>query len=94
VKGADDGPFGSRCLVGRSVLAAQQPISNGGLHMLKVNQCKWFGLFVCIAALTAASVPAAAQQQKPNILFIMGDDIGWMQPSISESQFSSEKVHI
>ncbi|WP_043159155.1 arylsulfatase [Bradyrhizobium sp. Ai1a-2] len=29
-----------------------------------------------------ASVPAAAQQQKPNILFIMGDDIGWMQPSI------------
>ncbi len=28
--------------------------------------------------------PAAAQAtpQKPNILFIMGDDIGWMQPSI------------
>src|SRR5262245_53684951 len=22
------------------------------------------------------------QQQKPNIIFIMGDDIGWMQPSI------------
>jgi arylsulfatase A-like enzyme len=31
----------------------------------------------------AASAPAAAQQQqKPNIVFIMGDDIGWMQPSI------------
>jgi arylsulfatase len=31
-----------------------------------------------------ANTPAAAQQQqqKPNILFIMGDDIGWMQPSI------------
>src|SRR5690349_20217902 len=33
------------------------------------------------------STPVAAQQQqqqqqKPNILFIMGDDIGWMQPSI------------
>jgi len=29
------------------------------------------------------SPPANAQQgQKPNILFIMGDDIGWMQPSI------------
>ena len=30
------------------------------------------------------STPATAQQpaQKPNILFIMGDDIGWMQPSI------------
>jgi arylsulfatase A-like enzyme len=28
--------------------------------------------------------PAAAQEEtkKPNILFIMGDDIGWMQPSI------------
>jgi arylsulfatase len=25
---------------------------------------------------------AQAQSQKPNILFIMGDDIGWMQPSI------------
>ena len=31
-----------------------------------------------------ASTPAAAQQpaQKPNIIFIMGDDIGWMQPGI------------
>src|SRR5439155_5408478 len=25
---------------------------------------------------------AQAPAQKPNILFIMGDDIGWMQPSI------------
>src|SRR5215468_7280458 len=33
-------------------------------------------------AVTAAMTPAAAQQQKPNILFIMGDDIGIMQPSI------------
>jgi hypothetical protein len=33
-------------------------------------------------AVVAASSQAAAQQQKPNILFIMGDDIGWMQPSI------------
>src|SRR5450631_3509608 len=31
----------------------------------------------------ASAAPAAAQTtQKPNILFIMGDDIGWMQPSI------------
>ena len=36
-----------------------------------------------LAAVMVASTPAAAQQQqKPNILFIMGDDIGWMQPSI------------
>ena len=33
-------------------------------------------------AVVAASSQAPAQQQKPNILFIMGDDIGWMQPSI------------
>jgi len=44
---------------------------------------------LCLALLTfmtaglAVMPPAAAQQQqKPNILFIMGDDIGWMQPSI------------
>jgi hypothetical protein len=29
------------------------------------------------AVMTAA--PAVAQEKKPNILFIMGDDIGWMQ---------------
>ena len=37
----------------------------------------WLGLLASIAAITAANMPAAAQQQqKPNILFIMGDDIG------------------
>src|SRR6476646_2893214 len=30
----------------------------------------------------ATPAPAAAQETKPNILFIMGNDIGWMQPSI------------
>jgi arylsulfatase A-like enzyme len=35
-----------------------------------------------VIAVTMAIPPASAQQQKPNILFIMGDDIGWMQPSI------------
>ena len=29
-----------------------------------------------------APAPQQQAQQKPNILFIMGDDIGWMQPSI------------
>ena len=38
------------------------------------------GLLTAFAAAMVASAPAAAQQQqKPNILFIMGDDIGWMQ---------------
>jgi hypothetical protein len=30
----------------------------------------------------AASQESGGDPQKPNILFIMGDDIGWMQPSI------------
>jgi arylsulfatase A-like enzyme len=34
-----------------------------------------------LALLLGAGGPASAQQ-KPNILFIMGDDIGWMQPSV------------
>ena len=40
-------------------------------------------LLVSGIALAALSLPAIAQAPaKPNILFIMGDDIGWMQPSI------------
>ena len=36
-----------------------------------------------MATLLAAALPAQASvQSKPNILFVMGDDIGWMQPSI------------
>ena len=42
-------------------------------------------LFAALAAVgLIAATPAIAQApaKKPNILFIMGDDIGWMQPSI------------
>ena len=40
----------------------------------------WLGIMAVLAATTLASVPVAAQQsQRPNILFIMGDDIGLMQ---------------
>jgi arylsulfatase A-like enzyme len=50
---------------------------------MRVAKYIWLGLLASIAAITAASMPAAAQQQqKPNIVFIMGDDIGIMQPSI------------
>src|SRR6516165_4010445 len=50
---------------------------------MRITRTILLGLLASFAALTAASAPAAAQQQqKPNILFIMGDDIGWMQPSI------------
>src|SRR5213596_1589255 len=37
-------------------------------------------LLIATAALFSAVAPAQAQDKKPNILFIMGDDIGWMQP--------------
>ena len=50
---------------------------------MKIAWKLWLGLLALFAVMVAASVPAAAQQpQKPNILFIMGDDIGIMQPSI------------
>jgi len=44
-----------------------------------------FRILLCASAVAALSaIPAGAQApaKKPNILFIMGDDIGWMQPSI------------
>ena len=38
----------------------------------------WTSLLAVLAAITMAGAPATAQQQqKPNILFIMGDDVGW-----------------
>ncbi len=47
--------------------------------MMKV----WIGILTFVVTLIAACMPASAQlPQKPNILFIMGDDIGIMQPSI------------
>jgi len=51
---------------------------------MKITRNIWLGLLAGSVAVAATILPAAAQQppQKPNILFIMGDDIGWMQPSI------------
>jgi arylsulfatase A-like enzyme len=40
------------------------------------------GALAAFAVLQAESAKAQAGARKPNILFIMGDDIGWMQPSI------------
>lgn len=40
------------------------------------------GATALVSAAMAAPAVAQAPQRKPNILFIMGDDIGWMQPSI------------
>src|SRR5512144_1777773 len=38
-------------------------------------------VFAIGLAVVGSAAPAFAQEKKPNILFIMGDDIGWMQPS-------------
>ena len=43
---------------------------------------KGLPLFIATAAFFSAVATGQAQDKKPNILFIMGDDIGWMQPSI------------
>ena len=57
-----------------------------GLTVLSASAA--LGLTSCATAQPAASGGATAQPmaaggggQKPNILFIMSDDIGWMQPS-------------
>jgi arylsulfatase A-like enzyme len=50
---------------------------------MNIARSLWIAQLAAVAFSIALSLPATAQQQqKPNILFIMGDDIGWMQPSI------------
>ena len=44
------------------------------------SRTMWLALLTLVFGVAIAA-PALAQS-KPNILFIMGDDIGWMQPSI------------
>src|SRR5262249_39932560 len=50
---------------------------------MKMHQKLWLSLFGAFVVAAGTPQHASAQaQNKPNILFIMGDDIGWMQPSI------------
>ena len=44
-----------------------------------ISRTIWLGFLGLFLAMTVASVPATAQQQqrRPNILVIMGDDVGW-----------------
>src|SRR5262245_11159751 len=37
----------------------------------------WLGVMALFAAIVVSMPAAAQQQQRPNIVFIMGDDIGW-----------------
>jgi arylsulfatase A-like enzyme len=55
-----------------------------GSSIMTAMKRLWLGLIGLFVAAMVTNSPATAQQpsQKPNILFIMGDDIGWMQPSI------------
>ncbi len=41
-----------------------------------------FAAALLLGVAISGSAPAQAPPTKPNVLFIMGDDIGWMQPSI------------
>ena len=44
---------------------------------MKITPKLWLGMLALFAALMVAGAPATAQQQqKPNIVVIMGDDIG------------------
>jgi len=40
------------------------------------------GAALCASASTIATTSALAQEQKPNILFVMTDDVGWMTPGV------------
>jgi hypothetical protein len=64
-------------------------ISNSAAEGQPTQTKRHAGAITAIAAVLTIGLaavgsvaPAAAQETKPNILFIMGDDIGWMQPSI------------
>src|SRR6266516_1630010 len=37
----------------------------------------WLGLLALVCAAPVTSAPVTAQQQRPNIVVVMGDDIGW-----------------
>src|ERR1043166_3768763 len=70
---------------GCSIVSVARPPRSRKVRRVLMNIMgkAWRALLAFIAVGMMASVPATAQQQqKPNILFIMGDDIGWMQPSI------------
>jgi arylsulfatase A-like enzyme len=44
---------------------------------MSIGRSLGLALLASFAAFTEASAPAVAQQQQPNILVIMGDDVGW-----------------
>ena len=53
-----------------------------GISLANLSRGLTAAMMLLAVGMLAAPGLAAAQAAKPNILFIMGDDIGWMQPSI------------
>ena len=43
---------------------------------MKIMRNLWLGTLALLAAVMAAGAPAAAQQQRPNIIVILADDLG------------------
>ena len=75
-----------RPLVALQSNSGQQPAVVTASHSVKTPVGTCCALGSAKGQLVALANNAAAQEQpasgkKPNILFIMGDDIGWMQPS-------------
>jgi hypothetical protein len=51
-----------------------------------MNKNHWVGLLASLASMTMTAAPALAQQQKPNILVIMADDIGYWNISARHAE--------
>ena len=61
------------------------PQSMGDIMTAIIDKLRAFGAaFLVVAALSGSLCPAYAQgqTQRPNIVFIMGDDIGWANPEL------------
>jgi arylsulfatase A-like enzyme len=56
-----------------------RPTSAANTEEMSMNMVRsfWLGLLASVAAATAVSTPATAQQKKPNIVMLMTDDTGW-----------------
>jgi hypothetical protein len=63
----------------RDAIGRRLPASFGrptGTQTMRVIRNIWLGPLALLAAVAVVSAPAAAQQQRPNIVIIWGDDIG------------------
>src|SRR5689334_20997639 len=59
----------------RAMREANNPF--GRKQIMRVGKTIWISLLVTFATILAVATPATAQQQRPNVIMIMGDDIGW-----------------